>query len=228
MLPYLTAEVLIRGAWAVFYLSVIPPELGLQWQRWFIIACFSIYAALQMVCAFVALFQCGTPANIIPAQTDLSIVCVAPNILNFIYIAPYYLDAVLDWLMVFIPVYVVYKSTLDRRTKRSVAGILLLGAVASSLAVVVVVISDVYEPTEQGGDFSLDIIADILGTWETLLAIICLSIAAMKPLIQKYFGESQVSHSSLVDSNHAITPIDSASKEVKNQSIIQETLDMDC
>lgn len=188
MVPYILAETFIRAAYAVFYLSVIPKQLDhLQWQRWTIIFGFAAYAVLQTVCAFVILFECGSPANI--NSTDPNVVCVNNDVLTFFYDVPYYLDAILDWLMALVTIGMVLKSSMLKKDKISAAFVLALGCVASILAVVAIALSYVDGASDNVADKSMAIIVDILATSETLTALLCLSLVAFKPLVRKYFGQ---------------------------------------
>ncbi|KAF2147724.1 hypothetical protein K461DRAFT_325163 [Myriangium duriaei CBS 260.36] len=199
LFPYFLAEAFIRAAYAVFYLSVVPRELDLRWERWTITISFFIYALVMTVCAFITLFQCGNPANL--ASSDVNVVCIGDNVLlSFVYNAPYYFDAVLDWLMALIPVRIVWQSTMTMRNKMSVALILLLGCVASVLGVVVIPLA--LSETKQDRntlDQNMGIKVDIIGTCETLVAIICLSLAALKPMFKKFIDHHRMSRSSGVD-----------------------------
>ncbi|KAF2158237.1 hypothetical protein K461DRAFT_265009 [Myriangium duriaei CBS 260.36] len=182
--PYLMCEVLTRFAYAVFYLRVIPPELDLRWQRYLIITMVWIYGLWQTANAFLNLFQCGSPANL----GNQDAICLSHVVLGALFDTSYYLDAILDWMMALIPVVIVWKSTMTRRAKISVALILLLGCCASVISIAVVIMSKhnatiAPDPTDQRYAIKIDMLA----TSESLVVIICLSLAALKPLFRKFF-----------------------------------------
>ncbi|GAM86348.1 hypothetical protein ANO11243_043620 [Dothideomycetidae sp. 11243] len=159
MIPYILGEVFVRAAYAVFYLSLIPLELNLRWQRHTIIAAFAIYATLQTVFAFIIVFQCGLPANL--NTTNTHVVCLSNRAMTTIYTIPYYLDAILDWLMMLVPIRVVCKSTMTKPTKISVIFILMLGGLASVLAVLIIPLSYRENVDWNEADQSMGIIVDI-------------------------------------------------------------------
>lgn len=90
-----------------------------------------------------------------------------------------------------IPIAIVLRSTMTTRMKVSVVSIMLLGCMAGCLALSVIIIS------RQGWDFTQEsnqnpaIVIDILTTVETLVAIICLTLAALRPLFRKWLGHDR-------------------------------------
>ncbi|KAF2150349.1 hypothetical protein K461DRAFT_175298 [Myriangium duriaei CBS 260.36] len=185
VIPYLLAEAFARLAYAAFYLRVIPPELNLRWHRWIIIVTVSLYFLFQFTFAFIYLFACGSPANLGSTRADVK--CISDNILNDLFDVGYYADAMLDWLMALIPATVIWKSQMNRRTKLSIGVILLLGCVAGVMAVVVIVLSGSHGWNfVDTDDMNPAIFIDCIATIETQVAILCLCLAALKPLVNKW------------------------------------------
>ncbi|KAF2152805.1 hypothetical protein K461DRAFT_321759 [Myriangium duriaei CBS 260.36] len=184
---YFVAEALVRLAYAVFYLGVIPAELDLVWHRRVIVLSVCLHTALQTAFALLYLFQCGSPTKLLNVDAN----CLNAQTLNLIFVISYYADALLDWLMALMPITVVLKNEMNRRTKLTVAFILLLGCLAGTIAVVEIALS-------QGagwlfntdGSSNHDIILDILNTIETQLAILCLTLAALRPLFRRFLDDT--------------------------------------
>ncbi|KAF2147937.1 hypothetical protein K461DRAFT_324937 [Myriangium duriaei CBS 260.36] len=184
--PYLWVEVLVRAAYAVFYLRVVPAELDLKLHRRMILITFWLYAVYQGTNSFITLFQCGNPANL--ARQDA--VCLSQSVRGILFDVSYAIDALVDWIMTIVPVYIVYKSVMNTRTKMSIYFILSLGCVAGILALAVIPVSklggvSVVNPL----NLSVPIIADILATCETLVAILCLTLAALKPVVRQWLDD---------------------------------------
>ncbi|GAM91426.1 hypothetical protein ANO11243_094760 [Dothideomycetidae sp. 11243] len=188
--PYIVSEILIRAAYAVFYLRVVPKELDLKLHRRIIKVAFWVYTAYQFANIWILLFQCGSPANV--GSSDPNVVCISDSIRGVLFDTAYALDTVVDWLMTFVPLIVVYKSTMSRRLKLSVYFILCLGFLSGILALATIALShasavDLSAPE----DLSIAIVADIVGTSESMVAILCLTLAALKPLFRNYLGSSE-------------------------------------
>lgn len=185
---YLISEILVRSAYAVFYLRALPATLDLSWHRYTIIGVFSVYATFQAANAFLYLFQCGDPTNLgNPAAT-----CIHPGAMAVLFDASYYFDAVLDWLMALMPAIVVYKSTMNVRTKCSVGFILLLGCCASGVSVAVIYLSHMQGVNENAySGLNNAIRIDMLATSELMVAIVCLSLAALRPLFRAWLDTTR-------------------------------------
>ena len=174
----------MRAAYAVFYLRAVPKELDLKWHRYTIVVSFWIYSLYQGANIFINLFQCGNPANLLNCDAP-NVTCISQHVRGILIDVTYVLDALVDWIMAAIPISVVYKSALTRRTKYSVYFLLALGCFAGVLAVATIPISKSDGVNGGATDLSAAIKADITATAETLVAIMCLSLAALKPLFRK-------------------------------------------
>ncbi|KAF2149187.1 hypothetical protein K461DRAFT_296673 [Myriangium duriaei CBS 260.36] len=186
--PYFIAEVTTRAAYTVFYLRLLPSQIDdYKRERYILLIAFWTYATYQIVSAFMNLFQCGNPANI--GNPDA--VCIDGTILSNMYAASYGFDVILDWLMALLPISIILKSTMTRRTKMSAVSILLLGCVASILAIVVIPLN--YTGTSGYSDVGsqlFPLIVDLLSNTETLVVIICLSLVACKPLFSRFLDQT--------------------------------------
>ncbi|KAF2158269.1 hypothetical protein K461DRAFT_300080 [Myriangium duriaei CBS 260.36] len=205
--PYLISEVFVRLAYAVFYLRVIPPELDLRWQRWFVQGAVAVYALYQTANAFIYIFQCGSPANLGkrgPGVTG----CIAQSTMGALFDSSYYFDAALDWAMAIIPMVVVWKSTMTLRTKIMVVLILLLGCCASAIAVVAIVMSKLDGAVASNFANQHHVIVVTVLVWaEPMVAIICLSLAALRPLFRKFLDAGPKTLSSLSLSSQMSPPV---------------------
>ena len=117
-------EVLVRWAYAAFYLRVIPSELDLRWHRYTVIFVISLYTVYQTFDVLYGLFQCGSPSNL--SSTDPNVKCLGTKWTEGVLITTYSFDAAIDWFMAMMPLYIIMKSSMTQRMKLSVACILLL------------------------------------------------------------------------------------------------------
>ncbi|KAF2148006.1 hypothetical protein K461DRAFT_272194 [Myriangium duriaei CBS 260.36] len=201
---YIIGETLIRLAYASFFLGVIPPELDLKWHRYFIITSVALYTLFQTSSVFLHLFNCGSPANL----TDLSSVCLSDRVLEVLFDFSFGLNAVLDWVMALIPLSVILRSTMNKRSKFTVGIILSLGCFAGTLCVVVLIVSRTSRwDYSDNGVPEKAILIETLATMETQVAILCLTLAALRPLFRRYLDVTQNSTgpTALLESQFAST-----------------------
>ncbi|GAM89993.1 hypothetical protein ANO11243_080330 [Dothideomycetidae sp. 11243] len=182
--PYIIGEVFVRAAYAVFYLRIIPRQLGHKWQRYILIAAFALYATVQTSTAFVYLFQCGAPSNL----TRAGATCIDNSTVGILFNNIYYLDAAFDWLLAFIAIRVVWTNTMNQRTRMTVVSVILFGCCAGMLAIAVIPMLHYASVFSSSGseNLALSIGVDMVINFESMLAIVCISLAVVKPLISKW------------------------------------------
>lgn len=182
---YLVAEIFVRGAYTAFYLRIVPRELDLMLYRYSLLVIYGIYAMFQFSVAFIFLFQCGAPHETVEASAK----CIDPTILSSIFHAVYYFDCIFDWVMVLIPMRVVWSNTHSTKIRTGALAVLSLGCCAGGLAIGIIQLSreqDHY--TEANGkDLRLSIKIDILAACEVMVAIVCLCLATLRPLFRQWF-----------------------------------------
>ncbi|KAF2151953.1 hypothetical protein K461DRAFT_269039 [Myriangium duriaei CBS 260.36] len=178
---YVLQSLFVRAAYSVFYLRIIPAELGFRWHRRIIIVVFVVYATYIISYGFIMLFRCGTPANVINPHAA----CLSTHVQGILFNIGYCCDAVSDWVLALVPMSVIFRTVHSTRTKMSLISILGLGCVASLIAIAIPCIDnlDTIEATQQE-NLSKSILLDVLAVVEALLAIVCLCLVALKPLFR--------------------------------------------
>ncbi|GAM91302.1 hypothetical protein ANO11243_093500 [Dothideomycetidae sp. 11243] len=180
--PFAPCAILVRAAIATFFLRTLPPATHGK-QRIAILAALGFYTALLITLVFLDIFQCGMP---MPSNwaNYYSITCVDPMALNGMFIFSGVMTTGLDWVMTLIPVYLVIRSKMPRRDKITSACILCLAGSGSVLAILSIVnpnISSVGWPSDLP-HFDTYVMYRV---GENGLAIIVVSLAAVRPLISK-------------------------------------------
>ena len=187
IVAFLFAEILVRGAYTAFYLQIVPRQLNLRWQRYTLTSVYAIYATFQLAAAFVYLFQCGNPKDV--GNPTVTARCISPAAMSGLFEAIFYFDCIFDWLMVFIPMQVVWTISMKRATKVGTLLVLSLVCCAGALAILVIQLSHQQQHYSQanGADMRLSIRIDMATTSEIMVAILCLSIATYRPLFRRWF-----------------------------------------
>ena len=179
--------ILVRAAIAAFFVRILP-AVDNRTTRTLITSIFCFYAIFMITYMFLNVFQCGDPLkkryNYIPY-------CISGPIENNLPIVARIVTMVLDWVVTFLPILVIIRSTLSRKAKLSVIGLMLLAGAGSTLSVLSIVFNNLglWFGPKSFGDFTVYSIFSLL---ENGVAIIVLSLAALRPLFQKYSeGDSQ-------------------------------------
>ncbi|GAM86948.1 hypothetical protein ANO11243_049690 [Dothideomycetidae sp. 11243] len=214
---YILAEVLVRWAYAAFYLRVLPSNLDLKWHRYIIVGLVVLYTMYQTASFFVSLFQCGSPLNFGSSSPEYT--CLSSRIMEDLLVTTYSFDAFIDWIMVLLPVLVVSKSNMSKRMRMSVIAILLMGCMASISGILVIALSYVNGPFP-ADDMHLAIIIDIMAQCETFTAIVCLSLAATRPLFAKYLDLA--SNQASTQRSLTLVAVESQSKDTRTVALINE------
>ncbi|GAB7340459.1 hypothetical protein MBLNU457_6886t1 [Dothideomycetes sp. NU457] len=184
---------MLKVSLAIFFLRVVNKK----WQRWVIYTSVGIYCTFGTAWLFIALFQCGNPANYLAAQLSPHPACLDYKTvlgpLNYLHSA---LNAVTDWVFAIIPIFVVRSTQMTRQARISVIAILLLGVVGSVCSIVRIAYVDVL-----GVGFGVKLLQQaptfaILSCVEVGLGITSISCATLRPLFQKYLNLSRSTQSS--------------------------------
>ena len=178
--------ILIRGAFAAFFLRAIPQH-EYKLERRIMIGTFAVYGLFTFANCFLNLFQCGDVGKITSPYSP----CLDANMLNSMGLACTAFNVAIDWIMTLVPVVVIWKSTMTMRTKISALLIVMLGAASSIISVIRIPTNSLgaYFGPEQLGDFLIYLDLAMAENWVAILAI---SLAAMKPLVRKYLdGNSE-------------------------------------
>ncbi|PNS14393.1 hypothetical protein CAC42_3679 [Sphaceloma murrayae] len=180
---YAIDQVLIKAALAAFFLKVLPRT---SWQRKVIVVSFVLFAAYTTMFGFLNLFQCGDPLDL----TNPDPKCVSLKALSRLSYTSAVWNTLMDWLLTLMPITVITKAQMSRRTKLSVIFIMMLGAFASIISIVRIPFINLgliggYDTFPKVTPFIM------LALWENCVGIMAVSLAALRPLIRKVFKESE-------------------------------------
>lgn len=178
--PYGLAAVLVRASVATFFLRAIP-RYNNRLPRTVIITIFWAYAVFVTTNTFINAFQCGNPITSTNWTANPDI-CLPEGVVDGFAKTSKYLNVILDWTMSLIPSYIVFMSSLPRRSKISAIGVLSLAGIGSSISLLALVFYDqsFFDwPSDMPHAFKYSIYI----LWENGAAIVALSLAAMRPLI---------------------------------------------
>lgn len=183
---YIFAEILVRAAYTAFYLKIVPPELYLKSERNCLLALYGVYATFQFAAAFIYLFQCGP--HIVAERHDPTAQCISPAAMHGIFQTIFYFDCIFDWIMVLIPMRVVWNNTTSKRHRIGALSVLSLGCCAGILAITIICLSRRKTHYSQANPayMQLSMQIDIAATLEVMVAIVCLCLATYKPLFRTW------------------------------------------
>lgn len=183
---FIFAEILTRAAYTAFYLRIVPVQLYLKLERNFLLVAYGVYATVQVTAAFIYFFQCGL--HMVPSASTTTAQCIGPATLNGFFQIIFIFDCIFDWLMVLIPMRVVWNNVISQRNKIGVLTILSLGCCAGVLAIIVLSLSHKQKDYSQADteDMRLGLQIDIAATCEVVVAMLCLCLATYKPLFRRW------------------------------------------
>lgn len=161
----------------------MPPELGYRWHRRIVITVYTLYALYLGGYAFMNLFRCGLPSNLL----DPNAVCINTTTQGILFDITYGCDMISDWTLAIIAMDVVRRTIRKRKLRFSLITILAIGCVAGFIAVFIPPFANVSAlGTSSSANLSRPIIIDILATCEATLSIICLCLTALRPLFSRW------------------------------------------
>ncbi|TKX21233.1 hypothetical protein C1H76_6774 [Elsinoe australis] len=177
---YLVDQIFIKIALGYFFLRVVNPG----WQQWTIKAAVIFYTLYTTVFTCIVLFSCGlpTPANYAHGA------CIDWNsILGPMNYFAACLNAVTDWILTLVPIYVVYQVNMSRKEKISVSILMLLGLVGSIVSVIRIPYVNGVAPTKDLSFFWKVIPLSLCSIAENGIGIMAISLAALRPLYARIF-----------------------------------------
>ncbi|THZ87259.1 hypothetical protein D6C84_01855 [Aureobasidium pullulans] len=187
---YILTTVIFKLSLAVFFLRVVNQ----RWQRQVIIGSVTLYTLFGTAWLFVAIFQCGSPANYganeaagkcLPFQTVLRPLNYTHGVLN----------AVTDWIFAIIPIFVVRSAQMHRQQKITVCTILGLGVLGSICSIVRLAYVDVIGVKLEDLLISAPNFA-IVSIVELGLGITAACLATLRPLFAFWFDKARTGISS--------------------------------
>ena len=174
---YVAQSVFLKLSLATFFLRVVME----RWQRWVIISSVSVYTAYSFAFLFTCIFQCGNPSHVLMSR--LANKCMSWDILGPLFYIHGCLNAVVDWILVFLPIFVMRKTKLARTAKISVFCILALGALGSIASLARLAFMDGYD--WKAPDYYPQALKTTLCTvLEPGLGIVAGSLATLRPLLR--------------------------------------------
>ncbi|KAH0363448.1 hypothetical protein KCU65_g7397, partial [Aureobasidium melanogenum] len=198
---YILTTIIFKLSLAIFFLRVINE----RWQRQVIIASVTLYTLFGTAWLFIAIFQCGNPADYgkneaagkcLPFRTVLRPLNYTHGVLN----------AVTDWIFAIIPIFVVRAAQMGRQQKITVITILGLGVSGSICSIVRLAYVDVIGVKLQdllvsAPDYAITSIVE-LG-----LGITAACLATLRPLFAFWFDKARTNFSSSRSRTPRSTPM---------------------
>ncbi|KAF2230085.1 hypothetical protein EV356DRAFT_454598 [Viridothelium virens] len=163
-----------------------------RWHTIFIYAFMTLSTIYGIVYFFFALFQCGNPTKIL--ENKLAGRCQPASVqlgMGYTHVA---VQALVDWAFATLPVVIMWNANMNRRSKFSVAFILMLGAIGSTATLV----RFKYEGglVDDNDFFFAAANVAITCTIEAGLGITAASLATLRPLFRCCFDRVRTTYSS--------------------------------
>ncbi|KAF2155757.1 hypothetical protein K461DRAFT_265262 [Myriangium duriaei CBS 260.36] len=173
---------LVRVAIALFFLRVLPKyeyrahRLILHILTW-------TFAAFIIAISFMGLFQCGNPLHWGPSTNPAT--CPIPaSTSKRISLSSRVFVLTIDWTMTLMPLHVIWKSSMPRRSKISTLLVLLLGSCGSIICIVRIPLAWLGE-MQTPHDLYNYLLYFLLAASENTVGIMAISLAACRPLLEK-------------------------------------------
>lgn len=183
---------LVRAAIATFFVRILPDQPAYGFHRLAIVATSIIFALYVSIGGFVMFFQCGTKWGNIDGAIEQE-TCISLVALSHIGLSITILTTLADWLMILIPIVVVYKSAMSVQAKMSALAVIIIGLRGSVVSIVRLPYYDralVYGPQSFHNYF----VWQVLAIYENCIGITAISLAALRPLLRrvKMFGNDEI------------------------------------
>ncbi|KAI4736781.1 hypothetical protein E4T50_12731 [Aureobasidium sp. EXF-12298] len=198
---YILTTIIFKLSLAIFFLRVVNQ----RWQRQVIIGSVTLYTLFGTAWLFVAIFQCGSPADYgknealgkcLPFRTVLRPLNYTHGVLN----------AVTDWIFAIIPIFVVRAAQMHRQQKITVCTILGLGVLGSICSLVRLAYVDVIGVALQDLLISAPNYG-IVSIVELGLGITAACLATLRPLFAFWFDKARTGFTSSRSRTPRSTPM---------------------
>lgn len=170
---YCLAMIAAKASLSVFFHHLLTPNH--KWQRRYIKTIFALVSIYGLVYIFLGLFTCGNEDPSEPRDT-----CAFETSYRHISMAWSFLTAISDWSFCILTIMLLWNLKLRRRTKISIAALLLFGTLGSLASILRIIVQSLNIP--RGLQFI------IVGRWSIIEAGICIitaSLATLRPLFHK-------------------------------------------
>jgi hypothetical protein len=176
-----------------------------KWQRRVIIVSTVIFSVYTFSFFFVAVFQCGDPANYLLHKVQGK--CVAWSTLGPMNYLHGVMNALTDWIFVSLPILVIRKANMSVRDKWSVVFVLVIGVLGSVASVVRLFYISALHSGDQDATtfFSNASSIAIVSTIEPGLGITAACLATLRPLFRTLLDRTRSQLSSASDKNKLST-----------------------
>lgn len=211
--------VIVRGAIAAFFLRIIPEQKDYKWHRITLIAVFVIYGLFMVIGPFLALFSCGTEWQEI--DYEYSVNCIDLRAIENTFRAGVILTAAVDWIMVLIPLIIVWTSTLSKRTKIPAMLVIALGSLGSVTSIVRIPLISLAEVLD-ARDLGHYLVYLVLALFDNVIAFLAVSLAALRPLVQKYRKDPSTNMSATFHSSRRLGDTQRGDKHNNNIMYLTE------
>ncbi|KAF4554912.1 Hypothetical protein D9617_3g019810 [Elsinoe fawcettii] len=207
---------LVKLALAAFYFKVLPRD---TWQRHVVVVSTVLFTLYTITLGFVFLFQCGDPmdiesTNCLPAAPLLATSWTQAS-----------LNAIMDWLLTLLPITIIFKAQMSKRTKISVVALLGLGVLASIISVARMPLLHTSNVTGLETYVRVTTLL-VVSNWENCIGLMAISLAALRPLLRRLtkgssYGTAQ--YATGPNTKHASMKHYNKSKTQKSQIEVQTT-----
>ncbi|KEQ77656.1 hypothetical protein M436DRAFT_13406, partial [Aureobasidium namibiae CBS 147.97] len=198
---YILTTLALKLSLAVFFLRIVLEK----WQRRVIIISTVIFSVFTFSFFFVAVFQCGNPANYLLHKVQGK--CVAWSVLGPLNYIHGVMNALTDWVFVSLPILVIRKAKMSARDKLSVVFVLIIGVLGSVASVVRLFYIDALHSGDQDATtfFSNASSIAIVSTIEPGLGITAACLATLRPMFRSLLDRTRSQLSSGHEKNKLST-----------------------
>lgn len=172
---YVSLCVIIKISVALSFLRIINSK----GQRLIVIVSTIISSIYFTAFCFIAVFECGNPANYLLKQAEGQ--CLDPKVIVYMSYGGAAISIATDWMFVLIPISLVWRSHMPRATKITAGFLLSLGALSSICSMIRIQYIPGLTPGRQFLHNSV-----VIGTWscvENGLGIVAISLSTLRPLL---------------------------------------------
>ncbi|KAL2357039.1 hypothetical protein BJ546DRAFT_837614, partial [Cryomyces antarcticus] len=177
MALYVASTVILKISLGIYFLRIAIKK----WQIYTIYSLMTISTLYGIIYFLVAIFQCGLPSLFL--QHQLHKQCINPQTLLGLGYTHAVISTITDWTFAILPIFVLWNTNMDIRSKVSVAIILTLGAIGSIATIIRA--KYIYGIVYFDQDFFYN--ATNIGMWSTIepgIGITAGSLATLRPLFK--------------------------------------------
>ncbi|KAI2469211.1 hypothetical protein F4781DRAFT_431565 [Annulohypoxylon bovei var. microspora] len=183
-LAYIMTSLLVKFTVGIFLLRICSQA----WQKSVIYTVLLVCLIYNVFFVFMAIFQCRPVAYYWDQYTeDIEGTCFSADLITGTSYAAAGINAVSDWVLGLLPIALVRKLELSKRSKIMVSCTLALGSLASTATIVR--IPYIWQLSSATGDvLHTFTVVSIWSTIESGLGLIASSLATLRPLVRRFFG----------------------------------------